>query len=171
MSDKILFDNKWLQVKQRDYYVYIHYPDCEGKSVVVLPFKKTDNGIHYLAVKEMCLPHSDVPGIYNVGGGIYPHETVEEGAIREVKEETGYTISADQLINLGTSYLSKACDTMMYLFAVEITEDTPLSNVRGDGTKGEQGIEPVWLVEEDIIFSPNPLFSSLFLRLNYAMKD
>lgn len=168
--DKVLFSHPYLEVRKKDYYVYVHYPDCEGKSVVVLPFKKEKGETKYLGVSEICLPHSEKPQTYMVGGGINPKETKENAAIRELKEETGYTADEKELIYLGESYLSKACDTIMHLFAIEITDDVKKEKAKGDGTKGEIGIESVWMTEDELIDNKNPLFALSLLRLNKIIQ-
>lgn len=48
-------------------------------------------------------------------GGIFPHETPEEGAQRELSEEIGYT--AGRLTPISTYYSSKSvCDETCYLY-------------------------------------------------------
>jgi len=163
--DEVLFAHPYLEGRKKDYYVYIHYPDCEGKSVVILPFKKSGETLEYMGVSEIRLPHSNDPQTYMVGGGIHKGESKESAAVRELKEETGLITQESELIYLGESYLSKACDTIMHLFAIEVTSNTIKTNPKGDGTQREKGIESVWMTEDEIIDNKNPLFSLALLRL------
>jgi len=44
------------------------------------------------ADKVLLIKHSYIPGWHFPGGGVDPGETIEEAAIREVREETGYDV-------------------------------------------------------------------------------
>lgn len=162
---ELLFKNEWLEVRKKDYYIYIHYPDGNGQGVLILPYRKENGQYRFLGVNEVCLAHEEFPELYAVGGGMLPSGDALESAVKEMKEETGYTIEKERFASLGTCYLSKSCDTIMHLFCVEITEDDiqDLSNL-GDGTIGEENISPVWVDEEELIYNRNPLFHVMLLR-------
>lgn len=57
------------------------------------------------------------------GGGIDLHETLEEGVVREVREETGYDVELDGLLGIETDVFSPAergRDTDRWLKAVRV---------------------------------------------------
>lgn len=57
------------------------------------------------------------------GGGVELHETVEEGAVREVREETGYDVRLTELLGIETDVFAaaeRAQDTARPLKAVRV---------------------------------------------------
>jgi dATP pyrophosphohydrolase len=54
--------------------------------------------IHTAALEVLLIERADQPGFWqSVTGSLDPGETLEETAVREVREETGISISADDL--------------------------------------------------------------------------
>ena len=53
---------------------------------------------HVLMIEGFDPHHPDDPYWYTVGGGVEPGETDREAAVREVWEETGRTITVDDLV-------------------------------------------------------------------------
>jgi ADP-ribose pyrophosphatase len=99
-SSEIIHKNQWWEYKKDqiirpdgssgEYY----YIETAGNALVV---PVLDDGRLVLARQHRYL--SDRHSVEFPGGGIGPGETPSEGALRELREETGYT--ADNLIKVG----------------------------------------------------------------------
>ena len=94
---------------------------------------------------------------------------VEDGdstntACNELEEEAGYKVTLDMLVDLGTCFASKSSDTIYHLYSVDLT-GFPQEEPVGDGSALEKAAKPIWVKKEQILESPDPLASVLFLRL------
>ena len=94
-------------------------------------------------------------------GGIEKGSTPLETAIKELKEETGYT--SDKIETLGQTFVAKASDTLCWLFAVDVTDLVP-EEIKGDGTGLESMSEPIWVNEKALLTVLDPLVAQMYLR-------
>ena len=176
MNDKVLFTNKWIEVRQRDFFVYIHNPWCNSKGVGILPYRKKvgKSGIEeveYLGVLEVSPAHGEEPKLGVVTGGYDKEgETFAACAVRELEEEGGVVVNEGELVSLGHVRPSKASDGITYLYAVEVLPHHSIVEIKGDGTVGEEGITPIWVTKEEAVFSQDPLFATLISRLELALS-
>jgi 8-oxo-dGTP pyrophosphatase MutT (NUDIX family) len=182
-KDKVLFENKWVTVKERELnngiqWVFAHHAWCNGKGVAVLPYLTrryndwdiNDVSYLYLARMEICPAHSPEPKLCAVAGGMdKPGEIPVEVAVRELYEETGYIATLGDAIYLGSVYPSKGSDTEMYLFAVDVTS-LPRSKPTGDGSMIEALASTKWVNRNEAIFSSDPLLALMVSRLDVFLN-
>lgn len=175
MINITLFNNQWISLhkivdltKGVKGYVYSHETRCDGKIVAVLPFRKTKQGVEYLLKSEMtpCW-NINKHTLCTITGGI-DTGYAKLDAVKEVKEETGYSIDYTELIDLGTSYASKSSDSIYELFSVDLT-DKIQGEATGDGIGIEDG-KSAWVRKGKIIACQDPFASVIYTRLQEHIK-
>lgn len=161
-----LYHNDWLSLKEvvapeEDIqgYVFSHETRCNGKIVVVLPFRKNGDNFEYGLRKEVTPSWSLDPEISALTGGF--ENDIEDTAIMELEEEAGFKAEKRELIDLGESYASKSSDTVYSLFAVDVTGKEE-GEALGDGTKQDAEGTIEWVRKPD---SKDPQVSIAYLRL------
>ena len=165
-----LFDNEWLSLRvikwpERgiDGYVYAHEKRCHGKIVAVLPFRRTPGGFQVLLRVETVPAWGMAQQPCSLTGACdHPDEPVVEVAERELAEESGYVVPAEDLISLGTCRAAKSLDTVYYLFAADVTGLVP-GEASGDGSQIEQEATTTWV--GDPSGCQDPLVSVMWSRL------
>ena len=162
--DNILFQNKFLAIVDRDGYTFLREVRCDGKIVAMLPFRRLVNQIEFLARLEVCPPHGPELELCSITGGVDPEETVPEAARQELWEEAGYEASEKELVPLGEVRPSKSSDTIVYLFAVDVTEKEQMT-APGDGTAYEAGASVQWVDFDQGLQITDPLFVTAMARL------
>lgn len=176
MSKTILYHNKWVQIIRKDTekngsYLYSHSPWNDGIGVAILPFKYEMGNLEILGRFELCPAHSDDIELTSVTGGYDNSDifSIEQCALNELKEEAGFNAQEKDLIRLGTVRPSKASDTTMHLFAVDVSKASVSPCVaESDGTLGEVGAYVHWVSLNQAIQCKDPLVSTMLLRL-FAM--
>jgi 8-oxo-dGTP pyrophosphatase MutT (NUDIX family) len=163
-SDKILFQNRFLALIERDGYAFSREVRCDGAIISILPFRVKNNGLEFLARLEVCPAHGPYRDHYSITGGLEPNETVQEAAQKELWEEAGYQVGTDELISLGQVRPSKSADTIANLFAVDVT-GKPQSTPSGDGTRFEANASVEWVDYEQGVQIKDPLFVTALARL------
>ncbi|GGO74587.1 NUDIX hydrolase [Nocardioides deserti] len=102
------------------------------------------------------------------GGGVELDETVEEGAVREVREETGYDVRLDRLLTVDTYVIpasrrhlatDRSLKAVRVLFAATVTGGELTAEV--DGTTDEAR----WVPLADAARLPHVSLVDLALRL------
>jgi 8-oxo-dGTP pyrophosphatase MutT (NUDIX family) len=112
-----VYRNKWISVREDlaempDGRTTIYGVVTMGRAVGVLPFLPDGR---VLMVRQYRYVARENQRWEMPTGGIHPHETPEEGAQRELREEVGYR--AGRLTPISTFYSSKSvCDETCYLF-------------------------------------------------------
>lgn len=136
MKHDLLYDNKWIQLRETDNYVYSHESRCNGKIIAVLPF--IPKPFKYLARYEgtPCQANGVIKFCAITGG--VEHDDPIATTLLELKEEAGVVATADELIDLGTVYPSKSQDTVIYLYGIDITGKTWTTTPTGDGSEHER---------------------------------
>jgi 8-oxo-dGTP pyrophosphatase MutT (NUDIX family) len=168
-----LFSNEWLSLKsvrepdQLVYgYVFSHETRCQGKIVVVLPYRYNEAGeVEFLVRSEVTPCWSMKPILSAVTGG-YEGGSIDEDAVRELQEETGYACEIEDLVDLGTCYASKSSDTVYNMFAVNLTgkiagelTGDPLEGAIADFTAGGK-----WISLDQVHDIMDAQFSAAVLR-------
>ena len=121
-----LHQNPWFSLKTRGDYLTIEQsfgvvlilPVIEGHSIVLVEVKRP-------VLDDM---HSlEIPA-----GGLAKDESPEEGALRELCEETGIKISADRLKQQSPLALSPRDPCLAYIYEAEINLDEFLARAQHD---------------------------------------
>lgn len=175
MSDELLFENQWIQVKERDgWYTYMHNIKSEGKAIMCLVYDFTDdeepkllaryehNPVHLDGTRSNKDPKYEMTSIT---GSYEPDKTIEEVVIMELLEEAGLEATEDELENLGMIYASKGSDTACHLYAIDGSQKD-LGEPSGDGSKGEEGAYVEWVSAKELLLKSNcPMVGCAFTRL------
>lgn len=144
MEEKVLFKSEYYTLKEKDGYEYIHEEKCHGAIVAVLPFKTVEGEKQFLLVNEDRPMHGRGMNLYALTGGFDDVSlSIRETVVKEVREEAGFEVVSEELISLGWVYNSKACDTKVYMFAVDVSgkeQEEPIS----DGDVIEDGAVLQW---------------------------
>jgi len=166
-----LFSNDWValkEVKNPDEgvngYVYLHESRCDGKIIVLLPFRRTKPKTEYLLRKEVTPCWSMKQVISSITGGYEKSEGIKGTAVMELEEEAGYEVKEKDLIPLGTCRGTKSCDTVYHLFAVDLTDKEKTTDAKGDGSELEAKAECVWRTNLDEC--EDPMAYVAYTRLN-----
>ncbi len=174
--DEVLLANEWLSLKVIrkpeagvNGYVYSHESRCAGRIVAVLPWRSvrapggpldSSARVEWLLKCEVTPCWSFDPVVSAITGG-YEGGDIEDDAVREMLEETGYEITRDELVPLGTSYASKSADTVYSLFTVDLTGRVP-GEALGDGTRIEA--EALWVTSDVLATVMDPQVSVMYVR-------
>jgi 8-oxo-dGTP diphosphatase len=128
--DEILATTKWLEIRKTkdpefgiNGYQYAHKVRSNGHDVAILPTRWTPRGSEVLLRKELTPAWKPLGYKVNaITGGIDDGMTPEQAAVQEIRQEAGYTVKEEDLVSLGTIFVSKAEDTVYHLFTVDLTD-------------------------------------------------
>jgi 8-oxo-dGTP pyrophosphatase MutT (NUDIX family) len=167
----VVHQTPWIELREKEGYIYMHCPKWSGIAVAVLPFKRTNTGIMFLGIHEARPNHGGEPWLASLTGA-YDNRalTIEETAIKELREESGYICTEDELIPLGWVFGSKGSDGVDNLFAVEITDSTPIVEILGDGSAIEANARPEWVDEITAMNSRDMILITMIARYQFARK-
>lgn len=173
MEINTLHETDWLclmEMKDPDNgvngYVYAHAKWCSGQGVAILPYRRTeDGGIEFLLRQEVTPCWGMEPVLSSITGGMDKEgEDPAKAAGRELKEESGYDCGdINRWRYLGQCYSNKASDSIVYLFAVDLTGLEKTDDGSGDGTELEAKAWCEW--REDPQEALDPLVGTMCLRL------
>ena len=194
VTRQTLHENAWVSLKvvrKPDAgvggYVYSHETRCAGRIMAILPYRDVRSGTcrcdpgpegqhqrdrcgfgeimrrQYLVKSEMT-PCWGLGQVRSAITGGYEGGDIEDDAVRELLEETGYTVTRDELIPLGESFASKSSDTVYSLFSVDLT-GRDAGDAIGDGTRLEAESAAVWVCFGELAFMRDPQLHVMFLRL------
>lgn len=173
-DSKVVFSTPWLEIHEKDGYMFTHSPKWKGVAVAILPFRiLTDTPwgaanprFEFLAVMEARPCHGGSPAIASITGA-YDNSnrySLEECAMNELREEGGYNVDIHNLIGLDWVNGSKSGDGIDHLFAIEIPVDTKQGEITGDGSAMEANVKPVWITEEQLITSRDMILITMYAR-------
>lgn len=143
-------------------YTYSHETRCRGRIVAVLPYRTTPDGREFLVKSETTPCWGFEQQLSAITGGF--EGDIEADAVREVAEETGYTIAKADLIPLGESYASKSTDTVYTLYSVDLT-GAEQGVATGDGSRLEAESGTHWLALTDLSSVMDPQVPTMCMRL------
>lgn len=162
-ADKTLYKGDWLTVKQTPGgYDYMHQEKSNGGAVAVLPYKLRPARI--VGRYEECPPHRDGLALCAITGMMdHPGEDPATTAARELEEEAGIIAGSSELKYLGAVRTSKASDTTMHLFSINIG-DRDIGKPAGDGTRGEANAYCKWINVDEALKCKDPLVAAMMAR-------
>ena len=172
---KVLFDSPFLQLRSiedsekgiKPYY-YKHVKLYNGSVIAILPYRYTNYPLgfnkEFLLINEM-RPAWSIDKLISASltGGVEKGSYPEATAVKELKEEAGYTVEESNLEYLGTTYSAKASDTIVHLFAVDVTDLVP-ELIKGDGTGLESMSKPIWVTVKELTLVMDPLVIQMYFR-------
>lgn len=143
-------------------YVYSRETRCDGQIVAILPFRRLPKR-QYLVKSEVTPCWGFTPVLSAITGG-YEGGDIKDDAVREMLEETGYTVTRDELIPLGWSRASKSSDTVYTLFSVDLTE-REAGEALGDGSRLEADSSALWVGGYELRDVVDPQVAMMYMRL------
>lgn len=171
MPEENLYANEWLSLKRIvapergvSGYVFSHESSCQGRKVAILPYRDPDDGPREYLLKSEMTPCWGFDQVLSAITGGYEGGDIADDAVREMLEETGYTITVGELIPLGESYASKSADTVYTLYSVDLTGRVQGEAI-GDGTRLESESATYWVTAEHLAEIWDPHVSVMYVRL------
>lgn len=145
---ELLYDNKWLQLKiADDQYVFMHEKRCKGEIVAVLPYRIVGDSIEVFIRYENNTAWTNKRDEFLatcITGGVEDGDALETAKV-EMKEEGVYVIDEDSRYEvIGEFRNSKASDTRIHLFVVQVYDNDEQIEAKGDGSVGEQECYCKW---------------------------
>jgi len=126
---------------------YVRRVNCPGVVIVLVYHTDRDE---YLMV-EQYRPPVKARVLEHPAGLIDAGETPQEAALRELLEETGVSVSADELIDLGRVYSGVGMtDEEVDVFAVEINDAMEIKKPDIQGAEIVHELVTKWVKEEDL---------------------
>jgi hypothetical protein len=169
----IIHQTPWIELREKEGYIYMHCPKWNGIAVAVLPFRRTNTGygFEFLGIHEARPNHGGESWLASLTGAYDNRDlTIEETALKELREEAGYVCTEDELIPMGWVFGSKGSDSIDNLFAVEITNDTPIVAIEGDGSAIEANAIPEWVDHMQALNSKDMILITMISRFPHAKK-
>lgn len=167
---KTLFEHKYFDVVETHECVGLK---MKSTGVGILPYTTDEHGmISEIALLKEFNPFREHDYCHTLITGTIESddEVLLDTAIRELREEGGYTIPESELkrwVFLGVMFIDKYSDCQVPVFGVDITGITPTSP-ETDGTKKEALSKLELLPSNQIVITDEALALSAFLRLfNY----
>ena len=154
-------------------WVYAHEACCNGELVGVLPYYYDEFlGVDWFLLRQEYVPcwNMFLKNLCILSGqcdveGLSPVEI----AVKELEEESGYVVKEDALLSLGKSFVCKGMDSIYHLFAVDVgAENVKWVEPSGDGSRGEQLAECIW-VSEVKFFTMDPMLAQAYCRFKSVM--
>jgi hypothetical protein len=175
-SFKKIYHNKWVELRERDGWVYITEPWCNSVGIALLPYRtKIVNQMivrEYLGRFEPNKAHQEAGvELCSITGGYDNADkfTIEECALNELREEGGYAARIGDLVPLGVVTAAKVSDKRYMLYTVDIGQPHIKEvEATGDGTKGEKGAYCQWITKDQLLTSQDPLLLSMYVKLFQA---
>lgn len=151
IEDRVVYQDKYLAIKERttdlnpdNPHTYLFEQRCNGKLVVILPFRRSEDGVlEFLIRKERVLiwdPENDVTE--SVTGGVEKDDP-DNTAIMELEEEGGYKMPITKFIPVGVTKIAKHADTDVYMYAIDLTNIVREQDY-GDGSDAEKRAFSFW---------------------------
>jgi 8-oxo-dGTP pyrophosphatase MutT (NUDIX family) len=169
-DSRTLFENEWITVDETpEGYVFIR--NGTERAIVALPYTRdTGAGLaKYLARIEPIPCHDPDRHLCALTGMVEEGEGPMDAAVREVFEESGYRVAPGQMLDLGPVFPSKASTTVMYMYAVDVT-DLHREEAPGDGTEAEEQSSTAWLTLDEALRVPDAVFVACLGRLRLAQE-
>lgn len=167
-TPELLHANEWVSLYEVNGYVYSYETRCQGKIVAVLPYRyikpedKYGRGRYEFLLRYEITPCWDSHRVASAITGGWEGGDVEDDAVREVLEETGYEIKRDELIPMGECYGTKSTNVVFSLFGVDLSGREP-GQMTDAGSSG--GDFASWVKTRSIFTIQDPIVSVMYTRM------
>lgn len=159
---RVLFKTPYFKVVEHKKYFFVA-ENCPG-FVTVLPYRVRAGGqVQYLVRNEPNPCHRPEVHLTGLSGTIEQGEEAYQTALRALKEESGYWIRRDMLIELGMVYASKMMANPTYLFAADVST-APWAPAQGDGTHWEAMSSTLWVDQKTAAMVPDASLGAALTR-------
>lgn len=174
-EDKTVFKDDWFSVKTTtvkgsdEEFTYMHEQGTKGKSIAVLLYRRKGKDAWEYGIRKEIIPAwGDKPTYCSLTGTVEAGDVLEERAIKEIEEESGYKVKEKDLESLGTCYGAKSIDTVFHLFAVDVGDLEP-EEPEGDGSDLEDKSKFEWTYfnKNDYEKFQCSILSTMILRLGF----
>jgi hypothetical protein len=168
-----LKSTKWLDLKMVTDpkngvidYVYSHEVCCNGKKIVVLPYRITKGNIEFLLRSEITPCWNLTKNVIcSITGSVESGEPIDT-VLAELREEAGYITTEEEIVFLSTMFGIKSSDTTYYIYTIDLSGREEKSNQ-------DKGINQTsfcfWT--KNINQSEDPfVYSALIKTLQYCKK-
>jgi hypothetical protein len=164
------YTGPWLEVRTTvGGYEYVHSLPNDGMAVAVLGYFKDGHSVSFLGRYEICPAHGTTPVLCSLTGMVDPGESPLAAAVRELEEESGYSVGKGALVYMGHLRPSKASDTVIHAYACDLSGLDP-SRPLGDGSELEKTAYCRHVSIKEVIAAKDPVLHSLALIL-YGHED
>ncbi len=98
------------------------------------------------------------------GGKVNGGETALQAGIREIREETGYDISKQEIENLGTVYIEydETLHFLYHMFRVQLQDDPGAVKINFEEHKGFTWVTPADGLKMDLLQDEDPCFRLVY---------
>lgn len=163
---KTLFKTQWLSLKQITLeklgveYIYVHSEPTDGQAVAVLGYRETQDGSLEFLIRDEIVPPWSLKHSSCALTGSYEGGDPVNTAQMELHEEAGYQMPVSEFEYLDTVRHSKASDTRIHMFSIDLTGVDPEGPPEGDGSVLEVLGAARWT--SDVFESSDALLHSLY---------
>jgi hypothetical protein len=170
MKIETLYYNEWLSLKKltngkRKPYIFSHETRCEGRVISILPYKIKNDKLQFLLRNEITPCWSQESILCSITGG-YEGGDPRETAMLELKEEAGYVIELENIINLDTCFGTKSSDSIYHLYSINLTNYKQQQHIV-DKSKAYSA----WFDESIISSIKDPFAAVIYLRLKIFLNN
>jgi 8-oxo-dGTP pyrophosphatase MutT (NUDIX family) len=160
---KTHYKGKFLSLCETDDgFEYLHEHRLNNRELVACLLVSGHNTEIFGIRSEVCPPHQVGHHDASLTGGVDPGNTIIDTVCKEVKEESGYTITKDELLSLGMVYQGKMTDTRVHLYLADCTgKDQDELNLDDSFEKTSTFR---WGSFKEAVATPDPIIHSLILR-------
>ena len=143
-TDVVVFDSKWVKVKQSEKgFLFLERKNVN--SIAVLLLRDPGEAVQYemlVRYQPLCTDHK-LHACPITGGFDSMDQLPVDLAIQEVLEEAGYTVGYNDVYEFGSYIVGTQTNEVCHLFLCDVTGKTP-AEPEGDGSYHESISKNVW---------------------------
>ncbi len=129
-TNKIIFSTSWVVVKEtsRKFY-YLERKGRDSVAVFLIRKNKANPQIYEVLIRQqpLCIDNQEINGTLSlfpcpITGGLDEGESPEEAAVREVYEESGFSVD---VLPLGKYIVGTQTNEICYMYYADVTDIEP----------------------------------------------
>lgn len=136
-NDVVVFDSKWVKVKQSDKgFLFLERKNRDSIAVLLLRDVGEDKPYEMLVrYQPLCVDHQ-LHACPITGGIDHPDQLLIDLARKEIEEEAGYEVGTDRIYEFGSYIVGTQTNEKCHMFLCDVTGLEP-TIPQGDGTYHE----------------------------------